>query len=30
MTSWDLMANSAEANIFVLSLLLWKNWEKDR
>ena len=30
MNSWDRIANSAEANIFVLSLLMWKNWEKDR
>jgi hypothetical protein len=30
MESWDRISNSAEANIFILSLLLWKNWEKDR
>jgi len=30
MASWDHIRNSAEANIFILSLLLWKNWEKDR
>jgi hypothetical protein len=30
MASWDRIRNSAEANIFILSLLLWKNWEKDR
>jgi hypothetical protein len=30
MQSWDVIANSAEANIFILSLLMWKNWEKDR
>jgi len=30
MDSWDRIAASAEANIFVLSLLMWKNWEKDR
>jgi uncharacterized protein (UPF0332 family) len=30
MASWDEIANSAEANIFILSLLMWKNWEKDR
>ena len=28
--SWDRIATSAEANIFVLSLLMWKNWDKDR
>jgi uncharacterized protein (UPF0332 family) len=26
--SWDVVANSAEANIFILSLLMRKNWEK--
>jgi hypothetical protein len=30
MDAWDRIANSAEANIFILSLLLWKNWEKER
>lgn len=30
MDSWDHIANSAEANIFILSLLMWKNWEKER
>ena len=30
MASWDTIAASAEANIFILSLLMWKNWEKDR
>jgi uncharacterized protein (UPF0332 family) len=31
MASWDHIANSAEANIFILSLLMWKNWkEKER
>jgi len=30
MASWDKIANSAEANIFILSLLMWKNWEKER
>ena len=30
MDSWDRIANSAEANIFILSLLMWKNWEKER
>jgi hypothetical protein len=28
MASWDEIANSAEANIFILSLLMWKNWEE--
>jgi len=28
--AWDSIRNTAEANIFILSLLLWKNWEKDR
>jgi uncharacterized protein (UPF0332 family) len=28
--AWARLKNSAEANIFILSLLLWKNWEKDR
>jgi hypothetical protein len=27
-TSWDRIADSAEANIFILSLLMWKNWEE--
>ena len=30
MDSWDRIAGSAEANIFILSLLMWKNWEKER
>jgi uncharacterized protein (UPF0332 family) len=30
MASWDNIAASAEANIFILSLLLWKNWERER
>ena len=30
MEAWDSIQTSAEANIFILSLLLWKNWEKDR
>ncbi len=30
MNAWDRIANSAEANVFILSLLMWKNWEKDR
>jgi len=30
MASWDRIANSAEANIFLLSLLMWKNWERER
>ena len=29
-TAWQRIANSAEANIFILSLLLWKNWDRDR
>ncbi len=28
--SWDRIKASAEANIFILSLLMWKNWEKER
>jgi hypothetical protein len=24
---WDRIAHSAESNIFVVSLLLWKKWE---
>jgi hypothetical protein len=28
--AWERVADSAEANIFVLSLLLWKLWEKER
>ena len=28
--AWQRIAQSAEANIFILSLLLWKNWEKER
>ena len=30
MNSWDNIKDSAEANIFVLSLLMWKNWDKER
>ncbi len=30
MGAWDTIANTAEANIFILSLLMWKNWEKER
>ncbi|MES2392184.1 MAG: hypothetical protein V4555_11125 [Acidobacteriota bacterium] len=30
MASWDQIEKSAEANIFILSLLMWKNWEKER
>ena len=28
--AWDRLQGSAEANIFILSLLMWKNWERDR
>lgn len=28
--AWQRTVSSAEANIFMLSLLVWKNWEKDR
>ena len=28
MFTWDKIKNSAEANVFILSLLLWKNWEQ--
>jgi hypothetical protein len=28
--SWEKIRKSAEANIFILSLLMWKNWEKER
>ena len=28
--AWRGLAGTPEANIFILSLLLWKNWEKDR
>ena len=28
--AWDRIKESAEANIFILSLLMWKNWERDR
>jgi hypothetical protein len=28
--AWNKLAPSAESNIFVLSLLLWKKWEKER
>lgn len=27
MSSWDKIANTPEANIFILSLLMFKNWE---
>ena len=30
MASWDKIANSAEANIFILSLLMFKNWDRER
>jgi len=30
MASWDKAATTAEANIFILSLLMFKNWERDR
>ncbi len=28
--AWKSIAGSAEANIFILSLLMWKNWDKER
>ena len=28
--AWSRLQGTAEANIFVLSLLVWKNWEKER
>ena len=28
--AWDRIKQSAEANIFILSLLMWKNWDKAR
>jgi hypothetical protein len=28
--SWRRIEGTAEANIFILSLLMWKNWEKER
>ena len=28
--AWNRIKKTGEANIFILSLLLWKNWEKDR
>ena len=28
--AWGRVLISAEANIFILSLLMWKNWEKER
>ena len=28
--AWERLQGSAEANIFILSLLLWKNWERER
>jgi hypothetical protein len=30
MDSWDRITTTAEANIFILSLLMWKNWERER
>lgn len=30
MDSWESIVDSAEANIFILSLLMWKNWDKER
>jgi uncharacterized protein (UPF0332 family) len=30
MGAWERIKDSAEANIFILSLLMWKNWEKER
>ncbi len=28
--AWERIRQTAEGNIFILSLLLWKNWEKER
>jgi uncharacterized protein (UPF0332 family) len=28
--AWRRLQHSAEINVFILSLLLWKNWDKDR
>ncbi len=28
--AWKRISSSAEANIFILSFVLWKNWERDR
>lgn len=28
--AWARIRNTAEANIFILSLVLWKNWTRDR
>ncbi len=28
--AWNRLKGSSEANIFILSLLLWKNWERER
>ena len=28
--AWSRIATTAEANVFILSLLLWKNWERER
>jgi uncharacterized protein (UPF0332 family) len=28
--AWDRIQGSAEANIFILSLLMFKNWDRDR
>jgi len=30
MDAWGRLKGSAEANIFILSLLMWKNWDKER
>lgn len=29
-SAWEKIARTAEGNIFILSLLLWRNWEKER
>ncbi|MDQ2834721.1 MAG: hypothetical protein M3Y50_13485 [Acidobacteriota bacterium] len=28
--AWERIRDSAETNIFILSLLLWKNWDRER
>lgn len=28
--AWERVAASSEANIFILSFLMWKNWERER
>lgn len=28
--AWEQIETTAEANIFILSLLLWNNWKKER